>query len=317
MKDLRLWEPIRRTTLNNQEVTKKKLKMFSIVCMCLFVFMETACVWTACASETDEKHSVPATQIQTTLTADLAAQANPDGLMLMTGGYRRWVQETAEDGMQTKYVQAGLGLGVSPAYVKGSIHGEWQPAIFACLRLEYDIYGFFGSNTGLLSFPDEDARFGKQELEDREGTEEEATGHRLLFQPTLYAKAGSILIINQTDLAYFRFDGDGPCFLELEYDTLVKDGDFVIANRTQFMVPSWKGAGKAVLYLGPYYEITFARNTDITRQRAGGQLYWLPMDTLWGMNKPRIYSQAGVNIQDRNRDNELYMVFGFGTDFNL
>jgi hypothetical protein len=299
--------------LNNPGLTTKKLKVFSIVCMCLFVYMETACVWPACASETDEKQ----TRIQTTLTADLAAQTNPDGLMLMTGGYRRWVQEMSEDGMQTRYVQAGFGLGVSPAYVKGSIHGEWQPAIFANLRLEYDIYGFFGSNTGLLSFPDAKAKFGKHDLEDRENTEEEATGHRLLFQPTLYAKAGSMLIVNQTDLAYYRFNGDGPYFLELEYDTLVKDSDYVIANRTQFLVPSWKGAGAAVLYLGPYYEITHARNADITRQRAGGQLYWVPTDAFWGMNKPRIYSQAGVNIQDRNRKNEIYMALGFGTDFNL
>jgi hypothetical protein len=34
------------------------------------------------------------------------------------------------------------------------------------------------------------------------------------------------------------------------------------------------------------------------------------------MNKPRIYSRVGVNIQDPNRQGEMYMTLGFGIDFN-
>ena len=218
--------------------------------------------------------------------------------------------------MHARYTQIGFGLGVNPAYAKGSVHGEWQPAIFAKLRLEYDLYRFFGKNSGLLSFPNADAKFGEQELDVREGSEEKATGHRVLFQPTLYAKVGPMLLMNQTDLAYYRFNGDGPYFLELEYDTLVKDGDYVIANRTQILYPAWKGSGDAILYAGPYYEITHARDADLTRQRVGVQVHWVPADSLWGMNRPRIYMQTGVNIQDRNREGEMYMALGFGVDFN-
>ena len=297
--------------------TTKTSWMFSILCMAAFLNMAAACIWTVYATTDDENTTLPSPRTQTTLTADLAVQRNPNGMMLMTGGYRRWIQVMTENGMSAQYVQAGFGLGVSPAYAKGSIHGEWQPAIFANLRLEYDLYRFFGVNTGLLSFPDAHSKFGRQELEDRKGSEERATGHRIFFQPTLNALVGPVIIMNQTDLTYERFNGDGPYFLELEYNTLVKDGDYVIANRTRFLVPSWKGTGAAVLYVGPYYEITHAGDADISRQRVGGQLLWVPANTLWGMNKPRIYSQAGVNIQDRNRRGEVYMALGFGADFNL
>lgn len=293
--------------------TMKMVRVFFIFCMAIFL---NSAPWPAFADTSDGKTPSPAPDIQTTYTADLAAMMNPDGLMLMAGGYRRWVQETDEKGMPARYTQAGFGLGINPAFAKGSLHAQWQPAVFFNLRMEYDLYRFFGTNYGLLSFPDARAKFGKDELEDLKGSEEKATGHRGLIQPTLYAKAGPMLIINQTDLAYYRLSGDGPYFLDLEYDTLVKDGDFVLANRTQFFIPSWKGAGAAILYVGPYYEITNAHDADLTRQRVGGQLYWVPADTLWGMNKPRIYSQMGVNIQDRNREDEMYLTLGFGVDFN-
>ena len=221
--------------------TTKTSWMFSILCMAAFLNMAAACIWTVYATTNDGNTTLPSPRTQTTLTADLAVQRNPDGMMLMTGGYRRWIQVMTENGMSAQYVQAGFGLGVSPAYAKGSIHGEWQPAIFANLRLEYDLYRFFGVNTGLLSFPDAHSKFGRQELEDRKGSEERATGHRIFFQPTLYALVGPVIIMNQTDLTYERFNGDGPYFLELEYNTLVKDGDYVIANRTQIPCPFMEG----------------------------------------------------------------------------
>lgn len=298
------------------QATMRILPVSYMLCMTMFFTVAPSFAWPTTAFASDEKTSSSTLGTQTTFTADLAAMMNPDGTMLTAGRYRRWVQETAEEGLPARYAQAGFGLGLNPAYARGSLHAEFQPAIFFNLHVEYDLYGFFGTNGGLLSFPDADAKFGKHELEDRKGSEETAMGHRGLVQPSFYAKAGPVLIINQTDLAYYRFSGDGPFFLDWEYDTLVKDGDWVTANRTQFLVPAWKGTGAAVLYTGPYYEITHAHDADLARQRAGALLYWVPADSLWGMDRPRIYSQAGVNIQDPNRQGEMYMALGFGVDFN-
>ncbi|HPS93154.1 MAG TPA: hypothetical protein PK600_01655 [Deltaproteobacteria bacterium] len=255
--------------------------------------------------------------VQNTLTADLAGSRNPDGVMLTIGWFRKWIQEIDEHGLPSRYVQAGANMGVSPAYAKGAVYAEWGPVVFATVRLEYDLYSFFGTNSGLLSFPDARSKFGWHELKNLEGEEETGTGQRILVQPTLYAMAGPVIVMNQTDLTYYRFNGRGPYFLDWEYEMLIQDGDSAFANRTQFLIPAWKGEGQAVLYTGPYYEITHARDADLTRQRIGWFEYWVPADRLLCMNRPRIYSMAAFNIQDRNRQGEIYLAMGVGTDFDL
>ena len=256
--------------------------------------------------------------VKTVLHADLAGQVNPEGLMLSAGAYRRWngKMDAAFD-MPSSYFQTGFGLSVSPAYAKAAMHAEWQPALFATFRLEYDVYRFFGQYGALLSMPSADSKFGKGDVQALEGREEKAWGQRTLFQPTLSAKAGPVIIRNQTDLAYYRFSGIGPYFLDWEYDTLLKDNDFVAANRTQFLVKAWQGTGAASLFAGPYYEITHAVRADINRQRVGGLLYWVPADKLGESDRPRVYSQFGMNVQDRNRNGELYLILGVGFDVDL
>ncbi|MEK6698772.1 MAG: hypothetical protein AABZ10_06995 [Nitrospirota bacterium] len=257
-------------------------------------------------------------KVQTTFHADLASQVNPEGLQLFVGGYRRWISGMDQElGTPSSYLQTGMGLGASPAYTKAAIHGEWMPAVFAKVRLEYDFYRFFGDFGALLSFTSADSPFGRREVKAKEGQEESAWGRRVLLQPTLYAKAGPVIISNQTDLAYYRFSGNGPYFLDWEYDTLLKDGDSVIANRTQFLLKPWKRGQEAMLLVGPYYEVTRAHDADLTRQRLGGVLYWVPADKLGSVDRPRIYSQLGVNLQDRNRDNEMFFTIGVGFDYDL
>jgi len=95
-----------------------------------------------------------------------------------------------------------------------------------------------------------------------------------------------------------------------------QEGEYVLANRTQSPVPAWEGAGAAALHAGPYDEIPPTPDADLTRQRAGALLYRVPAESLWGMDKPRIYAQAGVNIQDPNRRHEMYMARGSGVDSN-
>ncbi len=255
---------------------------------------------------------------RTTVHVDIAGQVNPDGIMLSIGGFRRriWSSDSYE-GFPTSYMQTGLGMAVTPAYAKASVHGEWMPAIFARLRVEYDLYRFFGQYGALLSFPSAESPFGKREIEARKGQEESAWGGRALLQPTLFAKIGKVIVSNQTDIAYYRFNGAGPFFLEWEYDTLVGDGDIVAANRTQFLLMPWRHKGEAALFIGPYYETVRAREAERTRQRIGGVFYWVPVDELNGFSRPRVYSQLGVNLQDKNRNGEMYVTIGLGVDVDL
>lgn len=265
----------------------------------------------------DQNPASTAFNVQNTMTIDIAGQVNPEGVRLKTGGFRRWIQDRDEYGEPSRYLQAGLGLSVSPAYATASVYGEWQPAVFLNLYIGYDLIRYLGVYTGLLSFPDKYSKFGDDELDRLEGREETATGQKAFFRPTLYAKAGPVIIMNRTDLSYFRFNGRGPYFMEIEYDTLLKDGDYVFDNSTSFFVPIIKGEGASVMYLGPYYNITRAHDSGLTRQRTGAQMYWVIADSRWGLIRPRLYSQATYYIEDRNRRGEISFAAGFTASFDL
>lgn len=253
---------------------------------------------------------------QTVLHADVVGRGNPAGIMLITGGFRRWdVAVDPEFGVPASYKQAGVMIGVNPANAQVSLYGEWKPAIFAQLRLQYDYYGFFGAYGSLLSFPSSESKYGKSEIDSLSGKEEAVSGHRLLLQPVLTGKIGPVIIRNVTDLAYYRFGGKGPYYYESEYVTLLKDGDFLLNNQTALLLEAWKGQNSGVLLTGPFYEVTHAVNAEITRQRIGIQFYGLPVKTLWVFNQPRVYGQVGMYLQDRNLDNEAFFNAGVGFDF--
>ncbi len=258
------------------------------------------------------------TPIETVLQADLVGIANPEGFMLTLGAYRRWISEFDRiEAIPSSYLQAGTMFGINPSYAQASIYGEWMPFLPTQLRLQYDLYGFFGTNGALLSFPSARSRFGNTEIEALEGQEESGLGHRLLAQPTLRGKIGPFYLRNQTDLALYSFDGRGPFFFEREYDTLLKDGDTLVANRSHVLFEAWKGKGDVILLAGPFYEVTHAAGAKLTRQRVGAALYWVPKDRVWFLSRPRIYAEIGYNMQDRNRGQQAFAVFGVGFDYDL
>jgi hypothetical protein len=259
-----------------------------------------------------------AAEVRNVVEADLAAQTNPDGIMLSLGGHRRWIRTTDTDlGVPSSYLEAGLGAATTPAYGRISMHAEWLAAVFAKIRVQYDLYRFYGTNTSLLSFPSATADFGRAEIDALEGKEEAGNGSRLLIRPTLYAKAGPAIIVNQTDLAYFHFAGKGPYFLEWTYETLLKDGDRVIENRTNILFPIIKGPGEVSLLAGPYYEFMHAGAADLKRKRAGVMAYWVPWDAVGELKRPRFYAQIGHYLEDRNRDGEYMASLGIGFDLDL
>lgn len=214
------------------------------------------------------------------------------------------------------YWEAGAGLAATPAYLQPSVHVDWMPAPFVLLRFEYDFYQFLGANNGLLSFPSATSPFGDDARKARHD-EEAATAHRLFFQPTLRARVGPVILRNQMDLAYYRFSGRGPYVLELEYDTLLKDGDVLVSNRTEVFFELWKGERTTRLLAGPYYEVTHAGDADLTRQRLGLQGLWVPVASLGPFARPRVYAQGGINLEDPNRRHQPYLLIGVGADVDL
>jgi len=258
------------------------------------------------------------TATRTSLTADLYGRIGPDGVMLTVGALRRWDQrDGASPVLRGRYAAAGISVGTNPAYAQGAVFAEWIPLAPLQLRAQYDAFAFYGANGALLALPSASSRFGESELDARSGAEERGVGHRLLFSPVLRAQLGPLLFRNQTDVAWYRLSDDDGWFHEWEYDTLLAGSDLLVSNRLAVLGRLWRGAGDAVLLAGPAYEVTHAGKTDLTRQRVECVVFWSPVDRLGAFARPRLVGVLGVNLQDRNREGDLFGLVGLGMDLDL
>jgi hypothetical protein len=245
--------------------------------------------------------------------ADLIGFYNPLGLDI-AGGFEykdSYRYDNYYDAVSS-YWQTGAGIDVIPSYAEPSIHFEWMPSLFLVARLQYDGYYFFGNNGSLLSFSSGNDPFGDQVLRARRGTEESGFGSRLLFQPTIQLKIGDIILRNQSDIAQYWFPGKGPFFYEQEYDTLLKDGDHLFANRTQALKEISGGPGNGSILLGPYYELVHAEAADLTRQRIGVLFYSEQSHKKLSFDSTHFFAEIGYNLKDRNRGQEIFFLIGVG-----
>ncbi|MCP4678061.1 MAG: hypothetical protein GY854_21620 [Deltaproteobacteria bacterium] len=268
----------------------------------------------------DEKEPATAHQMENKwiVHADLVGFINPLGVAAFAGGLFRHPYDYSERfEMVWSHIQAGAYLGVNPAYAQLAAHMEWMPILPIQLHLEYDHFRYFANFGALLSFDSPDAHFGDEVQKERKGEEELGNAHRVLFRPILKAMVGPVVIRNVTDLAFYHFDGEGPYFFEWEYETLLEKNDMIVLNRTEVMLQAWSGGASAVFLIGPYYEITHAVLTEVQRQRVGGLFLWIPSDSLGALGQLRVFAQFGANMQDRNRKNEFYTLFGVGSDWTL
>ena len=248
---------------------------------------------------------------------DLVGRINPRGLGFFGGlNYRQVYGYDEKYQVESAYWQTGLGLGVSPAVLQEDLHFEWMPWAFLPLRLQYDYYQYTGSSGGLLSFDSGNSPFG-DEVRDNRHDEETGSAHRISFQPTLQGKFGRFLIRNQTDISFFRFNGRGPYFLELGEDTLLKDNDFLIVNRTQFLYSFFSEQPGKRLLSGPYYQITRASQAGITQQKLGLAFYWEPAAFLRYLGRPHLGMMMAYHLEDPSRQGNLFFLAAAGFEYTF
>jgi len=254
---------------------------------------------------------------QYTFYGDLVGRMNPRGLGFFTGiQYRNSYRYDEKYDAQSAYWQTGLGLGISHAALQANLHFEWMPWLFLPLRLQYDYYQYTGSNSALLSFNSATSPYG-DDVQDYRRDAERGSGHRFLFQPTLQGKFDRFIIRNQTDLAFFRFFGQGPYFLEVWQDTLLKDNDYLLSNRTQFLYSFFSDKEGKKLLAGPYYEIAYAREAQITQQKMGLAFYWEPAASFRYLGRPHLGVMTAVHLEDPNRQGQLYFLIGAGFEYTF
>jgi hypothetical protein len=250
---------------------------------------------------------------------DLVVRANPMGAILFTGlAYRLPYRFDVNRQVESAVVQVGLGTALNGAFVQGGPFVEWMPILPVQLRAQYDLLGFSGKYGSLLSFPSADSPFGDDVIKARAGTEERTYAQRVLLRPLLRMKLGRVVLRSQTELAHFWMNGQGPYYFDREYDTLLRAGDVLVANRTAVLFVFLPGKTAPGLAAGPAYEITHAYGAGLTRQRLGLQGSWIPDPDGRGFFAGfRIYGMAGVNLEDRNRRHEPFLIMGVGTDVTL
>lgn len=261
----------------------------------------------------------PAMRTGFSASGDLVVRANPMGAILFAGlAYRVPYRFDAQRNVESAAVQVGVGTALNGAFVQGGPFVEWMPILPVQLRAQYDLLGFSGKYGSLLSFPSADSPFGDDVIKARAGTEERTYAQRFLLRPVLRLKVGRIVLRSQTDLAHYRMNGQGPYYFDREYDTLLDASDLLIANRTGLLFVIIPGKTAPGFVLGPAYEITHGCGAGLTRQRLGLQGSWIPDSDGRGFFAGfRLYGMAGVNLEDRNRRHEPFLLLGVGTDINL
>ena len=84
---------------------------------------------------------------------DVLGRHNPAGIFSLFGINRRHTFERSLSPLRDgAYIQGGAQAGFGPAFSRGSLVAEWMPITPFRLRTSYDLYGFFGAHSGLLSF---------------------------------------------------------------------------------------------------------------------------------------------------------------------
>lgn len=247
------------------------------------------------------------------LELDLVSLYNPLGISLSLKGYQRRIYQHSEsqlwDGL---YYQFGMQANINPAFSRLGVHLEWLPIGFLQLRVQSDRLFFSGSHGSLLAFPSSDAPFGDDDIESREGDEVSGTGSRSLLNLTLRARFGNIIIRNVTDFAYYEFPGQGPFYLEREYELLMASRDHLLSNQLYLLFEFSNQSGTT--FIGPYYETIRVRESGLSRKRLGITWYREYTKPISSITTPRWYLQAGTYLHERNREDEAYLLFGIGGD---
>lgn len=251
------------------------------------------------------------------LELDLVGLYNPLGISLSARAFYKQVYHGDEsplwDGL---YWQAGAQTAVNPAYQRAGVHLEWLPVAVLQLQAQYDRYYFTGSNGSLLAFDRTDGPFGDDEIAARKGEEQSGYGHRYMLGLALRAKFGRFIFRNVSNLAKYEFPGEGPYYLEREYELLMATTDYLYSNQTYLLYENRDDKG-GTRYFGPYYDYVKVRETGLIRERLGITFYQEQGKALGMIQNPRWYIQSGIYLTERNRQDEGYLIVGAGGDFDF
>lgn len=210
-------------------------------------------------------------------------------------------------------VSTGFDAYLNPSTPGVQLWFEWQPLAILKLKVSYDAIATTGLAMGLgygLSFPSADSPFDGDTLKARQGEEQLGLGHRLAIKPTVQAKVGPVVLINELEIgAWFVHGPSGEWWYDILYDTLIRRGeiDGILANRTILAAEAWAGSGDERLLIGAVNQVTHSFGSEIERDRLGGFIAFTPTENIWGIARPTLLVMPGVTLVDPNRQYEFWL----------
>ncbi|MBN2340365.1 MAG: hypothetical protein JXX29_00285 [Deltaproteobacteria bacterium] len=246
--------------------------------------------------------------------ADLYGIYNPMGVVITTElTYNvpyRYKYDIVWSHMELGYRVAG-----TVTHSVYGVHLEWMPAAFFKLRANYDLQWFHGTMASLLELPSKDSPHDDDDVFDY-GTEKMRIGHRVWLAPTLQLLFKGVAFVNQTDLKWYLIDSEQPYFYNWEYATVTERKDFLISSMSLLMYNFLKNRSPRSLFVGGSYEMVSQPSTSFRRQTLGGVLLTEPFVRSSRIGTLHFLVLAGVYLEETYRNDELFVVFNFGTTFD-
>jgi hypothetical protein len=190
----------------------------------------------------------------------VAFRINPLGLVYDGRiGYRHRLYLNESKAMRDNYVGGGLGLMLSPAYLRVGPYVEFAPMSMVTLWSQLSLVSYFGSFDLVQSFPSPRSEWSDDELErlgelDEPNKNYSALGSELSIGVDLQARVGPVMIRTRAKVVRGDVDlrsGDRVYYDQL-YDTLLPDGGWMFNNDLDV---AWMGLRNR-LVLGLRYTAT-------------------------------------------------------------
>lgn len=233
---------------------------------------------------------------------------------------------------ENTFAAGGLSLKLNPAYVKAGPLIELQPIALFHLRAGYEYISYFGSFGYLQSWPEPTTQhsfeLSERDLNEAGDLNYVTSGHHLLVEPTVQAKAGPIVIRSKTAIEYWSMSlqNDDLVFYDATLHTLVPGQGWIIANDSDLLYASGKHLTAGVRYSGvfpSYADDDFqggavpAEAIDGSHHKVGPLIAWAFHNRdfqKYGLNKPTLLFIGGWYLKHPNEVESQfpYVLVGFG-----
>lgn len=233
---------------------------------------------------------------------------------------------------ENTFLSGGVGLKLNPAYVKAGPVLELQPIALFNLRVSYEFVSYFGSFGYLQSWPEPTSAYSF-ELSERDrnqldGLNYVTSGHHLLIEPTVQAKASVFAVRSKTAIEYWdvTLHDDELVFYDATLHTLVPGKGWTFANDSDLLFVGKHHLTAGVRYSGvfPQYAANDFQSGEVSASAIDGSVHKVGPLLAWsfhtreyqpkGLSKPTLLLVGGWYLKHPNPVESTfpYILVGFG-----